>query len=109
MSQSVEESDAGADFTTVVYVYPGNEPVEAAMALPDFVSAAAAHTMEQSAVRFNDQSAALGAIERMEFQKDLKWTNAAVQQTVEQDGLANLLVQLKSSGNYPPNTNVQPS
>ena len=74
------------------------------MPMPDFIGAASAHTMEQTAVRFNDGSAATAITERQEFVKDLKVVNVSMLQQLEQDGLANVLMQLKSAGNFPPNT-----
>lgn len=74
------------------------------MAIPDFIGAASAHTMEQSMVRYNDGSAATAVTEKQEFVKDLKIANVTGLQMLEQDGLAASLLQQKAAGNYPPNT-----
>jgi hypothetical protein len=87
-----------------VITFPEMPTKEGTMPMPDFIGAASAHTMEQTAVRFNDGSAATAITERQEFVKDLKVTNVTMLQQLEQDGLANVIMQLKASGSMPPNT-----
>jgi len=65
-------------------------------------------TMQQTASRFNDGSAFAAQESKQGFLLQEKVVGAAAINQMEQDGLANLVTQLKTAGNFPPNTNTQP-
>lgn len=71
--------------------------------------AACQAVLQQTLTRFNDGAGFAGQESKQGFLLQEKIIGANMLQLLEQDGLSNLLAQLKASGNFPPNTNVQPA
>lgn len=61
----------------------------------------------QTASRFNDGSAFVAQESKQSFLLQQRVIGAAAVNQLERDGLADLTMQLKSAGNYPPNTHAQ--
>ncbi len=64
--------------------------------------------LQQTATRFNDGSAFAAQQSKQGFLLQERMVGAAAINQLETNGLADLVAQLKTAQNYPPNTNVQP-